>query len=205
MSDKAEGGRSRLDRRAERGEATREKLVTAARELFSERGYAAVGTNEVVRRAGVTRGALYHHFRDKKDLFRAVYEQTEREIVEGTAATIATIDDPWEMLVAGIRSFFDACMDPRLGRIGLVDGPAVLGWREWREIGSRYGMGLVTLGLQNAMDAGALRQADVGQLAHLVFGALGEAAMLIASAEDPLAARESAESTTLVLLEGLKA
>jgi AcrR family transcriptional regulator len=179
--------------------------VDAARELFSERGYGAVGTNEVVGRAGVTRGAMYHHFRDKRDLFRAVYEQTEREVVERTAAVIASVEDPWEMLVAGIRSFFDACMDPALRQIGLVDGPAVLGWSEWREIGSRYVMGLMTLGLRGAMDAKVLRPADVDQLAHLMFGALGEAAMLIAAADDPSAAREEAEATALVLLEGLRA
>ena len=144
----------RSDRRAERGEATRAALVGAARELFSERGYSGVGTNEVVAQAGVTRGAMYHHFRDKQDLFRAVYEQTEREIVESTAAAISTIDDPWEMLASGVHSFFDACTDPALRQIGLVDGPAVLGWQEWREIGGRYGMALVTLGLQNAMDRG---------------------------------------------------
>ncbi len=194
----------RSDRRAERGEATRAALVGAARELFSERGYSGVGTNEVVAQAGVTRGAMYHHFRDKQDLFRAVYEQTEREIVESTAAAISTIDDPWEMLASGVHSFFDACTDPALRQIGLVDGPAVLGWQEWREIGSRYGMALVTLGLQNAMDAGVLRQADVRQLSHLVFGALGEAALLIANADDPRATRKEAEATALILLEGLR-
>lgn len=194
----------RIDRRAERGEATRSAIVSAARDLFSTRGYTAVGTNEVVRRAGVTRGALYHHFRDKRDLFRAVYEQTERGIVDTTAAKIATVDDPWQMLVAGIGSFFDACTDPALRQIGLVDGPAVLGWQEWREIGARYVMGLVTVGLRNAMDAGVLRKADVDQLAHLMFGALGEAAMVIANAEDPSAARERVEASVLMLLEGLR-
>lgn len=205
MSDTPVGEpESRSDRRTERGEATRAALVGAARELFSERGYSRVGTNEVVAHAGVTRGAMYHHFRDKKDLFRAVYEQTEREIVESTAAAISTVEDPWERLASGVHSFFDACTDPALRQIGLVDGPAVLGWQEWREIGGRYGMALVTLGLQNAMDAGVLRRADVRQLSHLVFGALGEAALLIANAEDPRATRKEAEATALVLLEGLR-
>jgi AcrR family transcriptional regulator len=192
------------DGRAERGDATRAALVDAARELFAERGYSTVGTNEVVDRAGVTRGAMYHHFRDKKDLFRAVYEQTEEEVVAATAARMGAIDDPWELLVAGMRSFFDACTDPALMQIGLVDAPAVLGWQEWREIGTRYGFGIVTFGLQNAMDAGVLRRADVQQLAHLVMGALGEAAMLLANAEDPRAARTDIEATVLALFEGLR-
>lgn len=178
--------------------------MTAARDLFAERGYAAVGTNEVVQRAGVTRGAMYHHFHDKRDLFRAVYEQVEEELVAATAGRMSGIEDPWELLVAGVRSFFDACTDPVVMRIALTDGPAVLGWQEWREIGNRYGLGLVSFGLQNAMEAGFLRRADVKPLAHLVLGALDEAAMLIANADDPGATRERAEETLLVLLEGLR-
>lgn len=204
MADEVGQGPARSDRRAERGEATRAALVRAARELFTERGYPAVGTNEVVQRAGVTRGAMYHHFRDKQDLFRAVYEQLEEEVVAATAAAMSGLEDPWELLVTGVRSFFDACTDPALMQIGLIDGPAVLGWQEWREIGNRYGLGLVTLGLQNAMDAGVLRRADVTQLAHLMLGALDEAAMLIANADDPRHARELAEETLLILLEGLR-
>src|SRR5919108_5714699 len=126
MSERAQ------DRRAERGEATRAALVRAARDLFSERGYTAVGTNEVVRRAGVTRGAMYHHFPDKRELFRAAYEETEKELVEGLAAHLATIEDPWEALVAGMRAFFDLASDPMLMRMGLIDGPSVLGWEAWR-------------------------------------------------------------------------
>src|ERR687885_711771 len=132
------------DRRAERGEATRAALVQAARELFSERGYAAVGTNEVVRRAGVTRGAMYHHFADKRELFRAAYEETEKELVQGLAARLATIDDPWEALVTGMRAFFDIASDPKLMRMGLIDAPSVLGWEVWREVGNRYALGVTS-------------------------------------------------------------
>jgi AcrR family transcriptional regulator len=194
----------RVDRRAERGEATRAELVRAARALFTERGYADVAANEVVERAGVTRGAMYHHFADKRDLFRAVYEEVEREVVAKTARQMEGTEDPWELLTVGVRTFFDACTDPAMMRIGLADGPAVLGWREWREIGDRYALGLVTAGLQNAMDAGVLRGADVRLLAHLMLAALGEAAMLIANAKDPQQARAQAEETVLVLMEGLR-
>jgi AcrR family transcriptional regulator len=193
------------DGRAERGEATRAALIEAARELFSERGYAAVGTSELVRHAGVTRGAMYHHFPDKRELFRAVYEQTEKELVEGLAARIATIEDPWEALVAGMRSFFDISSDPKLMRLGLIDGPAVLGWEAWREIGNRYGLGVTTAALQRAMDAGVLRPADVTLLGHMLLAALGEAAMLLANAENPRAERKRVEGTILTMLEGLRA
>jgi AcrR family transcriptional regulator len=193
------------DGRAERGEATRAALMEAARELFSERGYSAVGTNEIVQRAGTTRGAMYHHFPDKRELFRAVYEDTERMLVEGLAAKVATIEDPWEALVAGMRSFFDISSDPKLMQLGLIDGPAVLGWEAWREIGNRYGLGVTTAALQRAMDAGMLRPADVTLLAHMLLAALGEAAMLMANADDPQAERERVEATLMAMLEGLRA
>ncbi|MFL5821580.1 MAG: TetR/AcrR family transcriptional regulator [Solirubrobacteraceae bacterium] len=193
------------DGRAERGEATRAALINAGRELFSERGYAAVGTNEVVQRAGVTRGAMYHHFPDKRELFRAVYEDTERLLVEGLGARIETIEDPWEALVTGMRSFFDVSSDPKLMQMGLIDGPAVLGWEAWRDIGNRYGLQVTTAALQKAMDAGVLRSADVTLLAHMLLAALGEAAMLLASSTDPRAERERVETTILIMLEGLRA
>jgi AcrR family transcriptional regulator len=148
---------------------------------------------------------MYHHFSDKRELFRAVYEQTEKELVEGLAARIATIEDPWEALVAGMRSFFDISSDPKLMRLGLIDGPAVLGWEAWREIGNRYGLGVTTAALQRAMDAGVLRPADVTILGHMLLAALGEAAMLLASAEDPRAERKRVEGTILTMLEGLRA
>lgn len=192
------------DRRAERGEATRAALVRAARELFSERGYAAVGTNEVVERAGVTRGAMYHHFREKKDLMRAVYEQTEQELVAATVERMQGVDDPWERLLTGVRAFFDFCDDPALRQIGLVDAPAVLGWQEWREVGRRYVFGAVTFVLQDAMDKGVLRRADVTNLAHLFIAALGEAALMLGDADDPEKARADVEATLLTMLEGMR-
>jgi AcrR family transcriptional regulator len=179
--------------------------VGAARELFAERGYGAVGTEEIVERAGVTRGALYHHFADKKDLFRAVYDQAEREVVDSISARTAGIEDPLELLVSGVQSFLDVCMEPTLTRIGVLDAPVVLGWAEWREVGARHALGLVSLSLQLGMDAGVLRRAEVRPLAHLVLGALGEAAMLIANAEDPRTARADVEPALLDLLAGLRA
>jgi AcrR family transcriptional regulator len=190
--------------KAERAEATRAALVGAARELFAERGYAAVGTEEIVARAEVTRGALYHHFADKRDLFRAVHEGVERGLVESIAAQLGGARDPWQLILRGIRSFLDACTDPAFIRIALLDAPAVLGWREWREIDARYGMGLVTGALEGAMEAGVLRRQPVQPLAHLVLGALGEAAFVIAEAEDRQRARREVEPALLSLVEGLR-
>ena len=180
------------------------RLLRAGRELFAERGFAAVGTEEIVARAGVTRGALYHHFADKRDLFRAVHEELEQRLVADIGARIGGIDDPWELMVAGVRAFLDACTDPAVMRIALLDAPAVLGWDEWREIDARYGLGLVSFALQNAMDRGVLRPRPVRPLAHLLMGAMTEAAMVIANGRDPAAARDEVEAPLLALLEGLR-
>ena len=190
--------------RAERAEATRGELVRVARELFAERGYGGVGTEEIVRRARVTRGALYHHFRDKRDLFRAVHEELEQGLVEEITARIAGIEDPIELLETATRAFLDACTDPAMIQIALVDAPNVLGWSEWREIDAKYGLGLTTMGLQLAMDSGALEHHDTRVLGHLVLGALGEAAMLIGNAKDPKAARAEVEGPLLAILDGLR-
>jgi AcrR family transcriptional regulator len=191
--------------RPDRGEATRDALLAAARALFAEHGYAGVGTEEVVRRAGVTRGALYHHFRDKQDLFRAVFEQTEAEIMQTIIARVEGLTDPMEELAVGVRAFLDACDDPTLMRIGVRDAPGVLGWEEWREIGNRHGLGLVTGALSWAMDEGQIARGDVRTLAHLLLAALAEASLLIASENDPRAAREDVERTLMLLLDGLRA
>ena len=186
------------------GEATRDELIRVARELFAARGYAGVGTEEIVARAGVTRGALYHHFENKRDLFRAVHEQLEAELVASIGERIAGIEDPWELIATGIRAFLDACTEPALMRISLLDAPAVLGWEEWRAIDARYGLGLVSFGLQGAMDGGLFREQDVRPLAHLLMGAMTEAAMVIANAEDHDGARREVEPPLLALLDGLR-
>src|SRR3954467_3077976 len=193
-----------MEGRGKKAEATRARLLRVSRDLFAKRGYADVGTEEIVRRGKVTRGALYHHFRDKQDLFRAVHEQLEAELVESLGAQIAGIEDAGEMLATGLRSFLDACTDPALAQISLLDAPSVLGWAEWREVDARYGMGLVRLGLEAAMEQGVMPRQDPEPLAHLMLAALGEAALLIAHADDPRKARGEVEAPLMALLEGLQ-
>jgi AcrR family transcriptional regulator len=163
-----------------------------------------VGTERIVERAGVSRGALYHHFDDKRDLLRAVHAELEQELVASIGDRIAGIEDPWELLVTGVRAFLEHCTDPAIMRISLQDAPGVLGWEEWREIDSRYALGLVTFGLQNAMDHGIFRRQEVGPLAHVLIGAMTEAGMLIANAPDPERARQEVEPALLALLDGLR-
>lgn len=192
-------------RRKEHARATRDALVEAGLELFAERGYGEVGTEEVVAKAKVTRGALYHHFEDKRDLFRAVHERVEEDLVARIAAQMEGVSDPWEVMITGTRAFLKACEDEGLKQIALMDAPAVLGWREWREIDERYGLGLMKAALGGAMEAGVLRKGPLDALSHLMLGALSEAAFLIANADDPAAARAEAEAALFELLEGLRA
>jgi AcrR family transcriptional regulator len=189
---------------SERSAATRGALIAAARELFAERGYADVGTEEIVRAAGVTRGALYHHFDGKRDLLEAVYEEIEREITERIAAGALATPDPVEALRAGARAFLDHCLEPEVQRIVLLDAPAVLGWERWREIGSRYGLGLIEAALTAGIDAGEIADAPVKPLAHVLMGALDEAAMVVARADDPAAASDEMESVLGGMLDGLR-
>lgn len=203
MSTAPEAARGTGRREAE-ARATREALVQAALELFTERGYAEVGTEEIVARAKVTRGALYHHFEDKRDLFRAVFERVEGELMERVGARMALADDPWDLMLAGMRSFLDACEEPAVKQIALTDAPAVLGWKEWREIDDDHGLGLTRAALEGAVAAGVLRPIAVEPMAHLFVAALSEAAFVIAHADRPRKARAEAEQALLQLVEGLR-
>ena len=185
-------------------EATRAALVAAARELFAERGYGGVGTEEIVGRAGVTRGALYHHFADKEDLMRAVLHELSRELAEASAAAALKETDQWRQILAATNAFLDACTDPAIQRIMMTDAPSVLGWDEWREIDTQYGLGLVKASLEQAMETGLVARQPVDPLAHLIVGALDEAAMYISRAADAkLARREMGESVER-MLDGLR-
>ena len=195
----------RPGRRAAEAQATRDALISAARELFTECGYAGVGTEQIVARAKVTRGALYHHFADKRDLFRAVFERVEADLMERIGARMEATADPWELMLAGMRSFLDACEEPAVKQISLTDAPSVLGWQEWREIDNRHGLGLTRAALQGAAEAGVLRPIPVDAMAHLFVAALSEAAFVIAHADHPRNARREVEQALIELIEGLAA
>ncbi len=188
---------------AERSQATRAALVETARELFAERGYAGVGTEEIVRATGVTRGALYHHFDGKLELFEAVYEQVEEQLMARLAAAVMEIEveDPLQALNVGAQAFLDASENDRaVQRIALVDAPSVLGWERWREIGMRFALGMVQATLEAAIEAGQINPQPVGPLAHLLLGAIDEGAMLIARAGDDGKTRgQVGESVTRML------
>jgi AcrR family transcriptional regulator len=188
---------------AERSRATKAALLAAARQLFAERGFAATGRDQIAELAGVTRGALYHHFESKEQLFEVVVEELEVEIAERITTAAMKCRDAAEELRLGCMAFLDGCLDPAVRRIVLLDAPAVLGWDAWREIDARYGLALVSHGLEAVMAAGQMSQAPVAPLAHLLLGALNEAALLLATAQRPKAARAEVGQTVELLLDRL--
>jgi AcrR family transcriptional regulator len=193
-----------MSSRSRQSEATRARLLRVGRDLFARRGYNDVPTEEIVRRAGVTRGALYHHFRDKRELFAAVVEQLEQEVLERVAQAALTEQDAWEQQRAAIGAYLDVCLEPAVQRIVLTDAPSVLGLAAWREIEARYGLGLVSAGLETVMEAGYLETQPVEPLAHLILGALTEGGLVIARAQDREKARREVGDGLDRILSGLR-
>jgi AcrR family transcriptional regulator len=180
-------------------------VIAAARQLFLEREYDDVSTEEILARSGVSRGALYHHFPTKLELFRAVYEASERRTVELIATKAVDAADPFEALLAGASAYLKlAERDEELRRIGLTQSRAVLGWAAWREVAAELGLGVVRAMVEAAIEAGQLKPHDPDTTAHALLGALIEAAMLIVVAEDPPAARRRSEAVMVDLLGGLR-
>jgi AcrR family transcriptional regulator len=179
---------------AERSAETREALIAAARRLFAAYGFAEVALETIVRAASVTRGALYHHFADKTELFAAVFEQVEGEVAAhmGEAIAAANETDPVEVMRLGAGFWLDACSDPEIQRIVLVDAPAVLGWTRWTEIGNRYNIGLVRALLTTAIETGRIPPQPVEATAITVLGAIREVTLYVARAQDHDQARQEA-------------
>ncbi len=199
-----EGDPAAASRQAERSEATRAALLEVARRLFTDPGYAAVSTEQIVREAGVTRGALYHHFKGKQDLFRAVFEEIEQEMAGRVATAALAETDPWKQQMLATGAFLDNCLDPAVQQIALTDAPSVLGLAAWREIEERYGLALVQAAAQNLMDQGLIEEQPVEPLAHLLLGAFTEAGLLIARSEDRKAARAEVGESVERLMQGLR-
>lgn len=192
---------------SERTAATRAQLLAAARKLFAAKGFAEVSTQAVVEAAGVTRGALYHQFQDKADLFAALYEQVEEQLAADVVAAIAA-EKPVGTMAAmrlGARLFLDHCSAPDVAQIVLIDAPSVLGWERWREVGIRYGLGIIEGMLAQAVDEGVVPPQPLRATAHVLLSALDEAALYISRAADPDVARCDMYAVCDRLIAGLSA
>lgn len=190
---------------AERTETTTRTLVAAAHRLFATRGFAATPIEDVLKAAGIARGGLYHHFASKTELFRAVFEEQEKRLMAAVSDATADKHDAWAALRAGCEAFLDACLDPAVQRIVLIDAPSVIGWEAMREIESRYALALLEGGLERAMQAGKLAKRPTRPLAHFLLGALSESAMAIARAPDPAATMQASKRELTRLLTALAA
>ena len=196
---------ARLTKKAEQSEATRGKLLKVAERLFASRGYAATPIEEIVQKANVTRGALYHHFEDKQAVFRGVYDQVQKELAERIVASVAKEPRQELHLEVGCEAFLDACLDKSVQRIVLLDGPSVLGWDAWHEADANQSLGMIKAGVQTAMDAGYIQRQPVEPLAWLLFGAMNEAGLGIARSSDPEATRREMGEAIDRLIAGLRA
>ncbi len=194
-----------VKQRQVRSVATREALLESAQRLFGRRGYADVSIDEIASAAGATKGAFYHHFNDKRDLFREVLERLEQELGQAIRDAVSVHNDPIAQLREGCKVFLEACADPGRAQIGLIDAPSVLGWKARREIDSRHGLGILASIVQRGMKAGRLERQPVKPLAHLILGAALEAGMLIAHAGNDTKTRHSITKPLLRMLEHLAA
>jgi AcrR family transcriptional regulator len=189
----------------ERSAATQQALISAARRLWAARGYAEVGTPEIAATAGVTRGAMYHQYADKAALFRAVLESVEAEVMERLAAAVAAAEprSPAEALYVAADAWLDISSEPEVRQLVLLDAPSVLGWAGFREISLRYGLGMTEQLLGAAVEAEQLKPQPLRSLATVMIGALDEAAMSIANADDPEREKEEVRTVVHNLIDGL--
>jgi AcrR family transcriptional regulator len=189
----------------ERSAATRDALISAARKLWGLRGYAEVGTPEIATAAGVTRGAMYHQFADKAALFRDVVEAVEQDVMARMATMVASsgATTPADVIRAAVDAWLEVSSDPEVRQLILLDAPAVIGWAGFRDVAQRYSLGMTEQMLNEAIRAGQLARQPVRPLAHVLIGALDEAAMVIATADDPKRARREIRQVLRRLIDGM--
>ena len=192
-----------MSRKVEQGQATRRELVAIATRLFVAHGYHGTSIDAVLTEAGISRGALYHHFDGKDALFEAVLDQVEHDVAERVAKAARGIDDPVEALRAGCHAWLRLACDPTIRRVALTDAPSVVGWEKWREIDERYAFGMLKATLGAVAAQGRTRQELVEVLGHMLLAALAEVALFIARAKDSKAAIRTGQSAVDELLDGL--
>lgn len=191
-------------KRAAQREATTAALVTEARLRFAREGYAAVRLVEVVAALGMTKGALYHHFGGKIELFRAVVQEVQQEVADRVAAAAEACTDPWDELVAGCEAFLASHSDPEVQRIMLIDAPAVLGWHEWRAMDEDSSGRLLAEVLNALIASGDITPQPVEPLTRLLSGAMNEAAIWLAETSSPTALADT-KAVLRRLLNSLRA
>ena len=190
--------------RARQGEATRDLLISTAREFFTEHGYAATSIDDIIQRAGVAKGALYHHFSGKDELFRAVYDAVQAEAVARVMAAAMTAQEPWAAVRAGLSAFLDACLEPAFRRVVVLDSVAVIQSKVW-EGGDEPPELPMLRAVLTPLAVDALPGLTVEALIHVALGGLYGAALFIARSPKPRAARGEVDAVLDTLIDGLRA
>jgi len=190
--------------RVRQAEATRGLLMDTARELFTDQGYWATSIDDIIRQAGVARGALYHHFPGKEALFRAVYEVVEGEVIARVVAAAAAEKTPWDGVTAGLRGFLDACLEPAFRRIVILDSVSVLQWQVDEGGIEHIEMSMLLTVLTPLATTGDLEGVPIEPLAYVALGGLYGAALYIARAAEPAKARAEADTVLDTIISGLR-
>jgi AcrR family transcriptional regulator len=197
---------SGASRRQEYSAATKRALTDAAEELFTENGYVATSLDAVVAGARVTKGALYHHFSGKQDLFQAVFERIEDQSALAVEQAINDVEDPWEQAALGMHTFLGIVREPRYRRIVIQEGPAVLGYERFREQEERstYGTVLKIVRGTLATSAWEIDEPMLHSFSTIFFGALNTAGASVSVSEDPEADSRRAETVVGLMLAGIR-
>src|SRR5947199_8049484 len=190
--------------RERQAEATRQLLVSVARQLFTEQGYAATSIEEIIKRAGVARGALYHHFAGKDALFRAVYDEVQTEVATRVVATAVAAPEPWDGVRAGLAAFLDACLEPAFRRIVVMDSVPVLSQDVW-DGGIEHNELPMLRSVLTPLVETYLPGVPVEPLVYVALGGLYGAALYIARSPEPSAARAETDEVLDTLISGLRA
>jgi AcrR family transcriptional regulator len=190
-----------MNRNAERGRATREHLVDVATDLFAAEGYDATSIEAVMRAAGVSKGALYHHFPGKDALFEAVLDRTTERIEAALVEAATGLGSPAELVRVGCLTWIRLAVDPVVQQIMLIDAPAVLGWQRWRERDEANTLGTLRGALAHAAVQGVLDPRHVDVFAHALLATANELAIMIARADRPAEALGGAEDALAALLD----
>jgi AcrR family transcriptional regulator len=189
-----------VNQRVEQGQATRAALIDVATGLFATNGYEATAIPAVLDAAGVSRGALYHHFHSKEALFEAVLQAVEAQATLKVTRAARGATDPLDGLRRGCAAYLAMCRDPVVRRISLIDAPAVVGWERWREIDEQHSFGLIKAAIAAIAADGRVKPELVDVMAHVVLAALLEVALLVARADEGrLAIRRGQEAVDELL------
>lgn len=176
--------KKQLSLKIQQGRETRIKLIEAAIEVFSKDGYKNASMELIVEITGVTRGALYYHFENKLVLFEAVFDNIQAQIADNILDAANKEPDKWNQLIAGCRAFLESCIDPKIQRIAIIDAPSVLDWNTWRKVDSVHGLSLLKSTLSDLRNDGVIETGSLDALAHLLSGAMNEAALWIIQSEN---------------------